>query len=127
MDVNFGYWGIRGLGAIFRMIFEYKGVKYTDNQYTDPDKWFKEDKPKILEKNPLANLPYVECGEDCVCQTNACLSYIGRRLRLNGFSRKASLMNEQLICEIYDTRNAMIEIVYPFKKVCRDETEHKEK
>lgn len=125
MEVNFGYWKIRGLGAVFRMIFEYKGVKYTDNQYEDGDKWFKEDKPKILEKTPLANLPYVECGKDVVCQTNACLSYIGRRLRMNGLGYKAQLLNEQLICEIYDVRNGMIEIVYPFKKVCRDEAEHK--
>jgi glutathione S-transferase len=130
LEVNFGYWKIRGLGAVFRMILEYKGVKYTDNQYegeAGADKWFKEDKPKILEKNPLANLPYLEAGSDCICQTNACLSYIGNRLRLNGFSRKASLLNEQLLCEIYDVRNAMIDVVYPFKKVCRDEEEHKEK
>merc|ERR1719277_2707093 len=60
LEFNFGYWKIRGLGAIFRMIFEYKGVKYTDNQYESGEKWFKEDKPKILEKNPLANLPYLE-------------------------------------------------------------------
>merc|ERR1719157_369311 len=74
MEVNFGYWKIRGLGAVFRMIFEYKGVKYTDNLYEGKegaDKWFKEDKPKILEKNVMANLPYLECGKDTVCQTNA--------------------------------------------------------
>lgn len=111
------------------MIFEYKGVKYTDNQYEGQegaDKWFKEDKPKILEKNPLANLPYIEAGTDCICQTNACLRYLGTRLRLNGFSRKSELLNEQLVAEIYDVRNKMIEIVYPFKKVCRDVEEHKE-
>jgi len=130
MEVNFGYWKIRGLGAVFRMIFEYKGVKYTDNQYEGKDgaaKWFGEDKPKILEKNPLANLPYIECGKDTICQTNACLQYIGRRLRMNGLGRDAQAMNEQLLCEIYDTRNAIIELVYPFKAVCRDAAEHKEK
>lgn len=130
LEFNFGYWKIRGLGSIFRMIFEYKGVKYTDNQYEGKegaDKWFKEDKPKILEKNVLANLPYLECGKDCVCQTNACLSYLGRRLKLNGVNYKASLLNEQLLCEIYDVRNTIIDISYPFRKVCRDESEHKTK
>merc|ERR1719313_493492 len=39
---------------------------------------------------------------------------------------KARQMNEQLLCEIYDTRNVMIDIVYPFRKFCRDEKEHKE-
>jgi len=130
LEFNFGYWKIRGLGAIFRMIFEYKGVKYTDNQYEGKegaDKWFKEDKPKILEKNVLANLPYLECGKDTVCQTNACLTYLGRRLRMNGAGRDAQALNEQLLCEIYDVRNAIIELSYPFKEVCRDEAEHKAK
>jgi glutathione S-transferase len=130
LEINFGYWKIRGLGAIFRMIFEFKGVKYTDNQYEGKegaDKWFGTDKPKILEKNPLANLPYLECGKDTICQTNACLTYLGRRLRMNGLGRDAQALNEQLLCEIYDTRNAIIELVYPFKTVCRDAAEHKEK
>jgi glutathione S-transferase len=127
LEVTFGYWKIRGLGAVFRMIFEYKGVKYTDNQYADGDKWFKEDKPKILEKNPLANLPYIEAEGSTVCQTNACLQFLGKRLRMNGLGYKNQQLNEQLLCEIMDVRNAMIELVYPFKTVCRDAAEHKEK
>jgi glutathione S-transferase len=127
LEVTFGYWKIRGLGAVFRMIFEYKGVKYTDNQYSDGAKWFQEDKPKILEKNPLANLPYLECGNDCVCQTNAVLAYLGNKLRLGGLGYKARIKNEELLCEIYDVRNAMIDLVYPFKDVCRTEDEHKDK
>jgi len=130
LEINFGYWKIRGLGAIFRMIFEYKGVKYTDNLYEGKegaDKWFKEDKPRILEKNQLANLPYLECGNDCVCQTNACLTYLGRRLRMDGGGYKTQMLNEQLLNEIYDTRNAVIDLSYPFKDVCRDDAEHKTK
>lgn len=131
LEVNFGYWKIRGLGAIFRMIFEYKGVKYTDNHVEctkeGADKWFKEDKPKIAEKNPLANLPYVQVGKETICQTNACLTFLGRRLRMNGLGRDAQALNEQLLCEIYDVRNSTVELVYPFKAVCRDAAEHKEK
>eukprot|EP00930_Biecheleria_cincta_P018203 TRINITY_DN1425_c0_g1_i3.p1 TRINITY_DN1425_c0_g1~~TRINITY_DN1425_c0_g1_i3.p1 ORF type:complete len:320 (+),score=71.46 TRINITY_DN1425_c0_g1_i3:62-1021(+) len=127
LEFEFGYWGIRGLGAVFRMMFEYKGAKYKDNQYTTGEDWFKGDKPKILEKNPLANLPYVTCGNDTICQTNACLSYLGSRLRMSGGGYKARQMNEQLLCEIYDVRNTMIDMVYPFKEVCRTEEEHKAK
>eukprot|EP00747_Dinoflagellata_sp_TGD_P065265 gnl/TRDRNA2_/TRDRNA2_154288_c1_seq1.p1 gnl/TRDRNA2_/TRDRNA2_154288_c1~~gnl/TRDRNA2_/TRDRNA2_154288_c1_seq1.p1 ORF type:complete len:224 (-),score=56.11 gnl/TRDRNA2_/TRDRNA2_154288_c1_seq1:153-824(-) len=122
-----GYWNIRGLAAVIRMILEYKGVKYTDKQYSDFDTWFKEDKPKILEKNPLANLPYVVAGDVCVCQTNAIFTFLGGRLRMGGNNNTERLKNEQLLCEIYDVRNEMIDCVYPFKKVCRDEKEHKEK
>lgn len=127
LEFDFGYWGIRGLGSVFRMIFEYKGVKYTDNQYNDFADWFGKDKPKILEKNPLANLPYLVCGNDCICQTNAILTYLGSRLRMGGGGYKAKMLNEQLLCEVYDTRNNMIDMSYPFKEVCRTETEHKEK
>lgn len=103
---------------------EYKGVKYTDNQYSTGPDWFDEDKPKILEKNPLANLPYLECGNDTICQTNACLGYLGNRLRLNGGGYKSRMLNEQLLCEIYDVRNAIIDLSYPHKEVCRDAKEH---
>lgn len=127
LELDFGYWKIRGLGAIFRMIFEYKGVKYTDKQYEKGEDWFKEDKPKILEKNVLANLPYIVCGTECVVQTNACLTYLGNKLRLSGAGYKARLLNEQLLCEIYDVRNRVIELSYPFKEVCRTAEEHKEK
>jgi glutathione S-transferase len=127
LEFNFGYWKIRGLGSIFRMIFEYKGVKYTDNQYASGDDWFKNGKPGILEKTPLANLPYVECGSDVVCQTNACLAFVGQKLRLNGGGYKARLLNDQLLCEIYDVRNTIIDLSYPFRTVCRDQAEHTDK
>jgi len=130
LEFTFGYWKIRGLAAAIRMIFEYKGVKYEDKQYGgegNADAWFKEDKPKILEKNPLANLPYIECGKDCVCQTNAILAYVGDKLRLNGFTYKQKLLNSELLCEIYDVRNKIIELSYKFTTVVRDEAEFKEK
>eukprot|EP00929_Paragymnodinium_shiwhaense_P104205 TRINITY_DN6834_c0_g1_i1.p1 TRINITY_DN6834_c0_g1~~TRINITY_DN6834_c0_g1_i1.p1 ORF type:complete len:363 (+),score=141.41 TRINITY_DN6834_c0_g1_i1:91-1179(+) len=132
-----GYWGIRGLGAVLRMILEYKEAKYVDHIYSDkyvPEGkdqkgalWFGEDKPKILEKNPLANLPYVTYGNDCVCQTNAVLNYLGQKLRLNGRSRMESLKNDQLLCEVYDVRNNMIDLVYAFKNCTRTEDEYKKK
>jgi glutathione S-transferase len=127
LEFTMGYWAIRGLGAPLRMMFEYRGAKYTDNQYTSSDKWFQEDKPKLLEKNPLANLSYVTCGSDVVSQSNACLSYVGSRLRLNGAGNNARLQNEQLVCEIFDIRNKMMGLSYPFAAVCRDGKEHKAK
>lgn len=126
LEVEMGYWAIRGLGAPLRMILEYKGVKYTDKQYETGEPWFKEDKPKILEKNPLANLPYVVAGETVICQSNSCMSYLGMRLGLNGRDPVSRFNNEQLLCEIFDVRNNMIDLVYPFKKVNRTEEEYKE-
>jgi len=126
LDMTLGYWGIRGLGAPLRMILEYREVKYTDKQYSGDD-WFKDDKPKIMEKNPLANLPYLECGNDTICQTNAIMAYLGQRLRLAGASNKARGKNNELLSEIYDVRNTFVDLAYPHAKVCRSEAEYKEK
>jgi len=123
--LELGYWKIRGLGAPLRMILAYKGVQYEDKQYEDFDSWFQGRKPEILKMNPLANLPYVVDGSVCVCQTNAVFQYIGDKYGLNGKSAEAVRKNDQLLCEIYDVRNGMIELTYPFKMVSRTEEEYK--
>merc|ERR1719245_2643824 len=74
--------------------------------------------------NPLANLPYIVDGDVCVCQTNACFLYLGDRFGLNGKTPADHLKTVQLLEEIYDLRNRVIELVYPFKEVCRDQPEH---
>ena len=66
-----------------------------------------------------ANLPYVVDGDKCVCQTNAVFLYLGDKYNLNGSTPEEKLKNTQLLDEIYDVRNAMIELSYPFKKVRR--------
>lgn len=126
LEVEMGYWNIRGLGAVLRMILEYKQVKYVDKQFDSMEGWFKEKKPEILEKNPLANLPYIVSGNVCVCQTNAVLNYLGMRLRMSGQFMEQKLKNDQLLCEIYDTRNAMIDLVYPFRNINTTEDSFKE-
>jgi len=127
LEVEMGYWNTRGLGAIIRMILEYKGVKYTGTQYSSIESWFVEGKPKIMEKNPLANLPYVIAGDVCVCQSNAILGFLGTRLRLGGNNTPDRLKNEQLISEITDVWNDRMNLVYPFKQECRTEDEFKAK
>ena len=89
---------------------------FKDARYADMDSWFTGRKPEILAMNPLANLPYFVDGDKCVCQTNAVFLYIGDKYNLNGSTPEEKLMNTQLLDEIYDTRNAMIELVYPFKQ-----------
>merc|ERR1719343_525617 len=105
------------------MIFAYKEIKITDHQYSSGEDWFKTAKPKILEQNPLANLPYLDTGKDVICQTNAILNYVGARFRLNGRSRRGKVMNDQLLCEIYDVRDLMIILSYPHRDFCRSEDE----
>mmetsp|Transcript_67137 Transcript_67137/g.151755 ORF Transcript_67137/g.151755 Transcript_67137/m.151755 type:complete len:245 (-) Transcript_67137:268-1002(-) len=123
--VEFGYWQIRGLGSVFRMLLEYAGADYTDRQYASGQEWFKGRKPDILKMNPLANLPYLVDGDVCVCQTNTLLHYLGEKFGLSGATPEARRLNDELLNEIYDVRNAVIELSYPFKKVSRDEQEYR--
>jgi len=124
-EMEFGYWKIRGLGAVFRMMLEYKEVAFKDVQYggEDAPDWFGGRKPEILKINPLANLPYLVDGDICVCQTNAILNYLADKYGLNGVDQKSKIRNQELICEIYDVRNAMIDLVYPFRNVIRSQEE----
>jgi glutathione S-transferase len=125
--MEFGYWKIRGLGAVFRMLLEYKQAEYTDKQYESGEDWFKGAKPAILEKNALANLPYLVDGDVCICQTNSILNYLGEKFGMNGSDAAAKRLNDQLLNEIYDVRNAMIDLVYAFKGCTRTQEEYDEK
>jgi len=122
-----GFWKIRGLGAPLRMLLEYVGAVYTEKAYTDTDHWFRQDKPKLLEKNPLANLPYIQDGDIVVCQSNACLQYLGDRFGLNGDTVDARRLNAQVLCEAYDLRNDVTELLYPHKERCKSREEFKAK
>ncbi|CAL1155452.1 unnamed protein product [Cladocopium goreaui] len=125
--VSFG-WGCGSTsmsrGAyVFRMILEYKEAKYVDKQYANGEEWFKDRKPAILALNPLANLPYLVDGDTCVCQTNAIMSYLGDKFDMNGTTEAQKIRTQELLCEIYDVRNSMIDLVYPFKNVTRTKEE----
>lgn len=121
--VKLGYWGIRGLGSPLRLLLEYVGADYEDKHYTDGVEWFEKDKPELLKKNAFANLPYIVDGDTVICQTNAIFEYLGDRYGLNGNSMKQKQLNAQALAEIYDLRNAIIDLVYAFKDKCRDDKE----
>merc|ERR1712232_1545505 len=125
--MELGYWAIRGLGAPLRMMCEHAGFDYTDFQVQEAKDWFGPKKESIKALNPLANLPYLVDGDVCVCQTNAIFMYLGDRAGLNGNTAAEKMLTVQLLDEVYDLRNRIIELAYPFKDVCRDQKEHDEK
>lgn len=63
MDQNilFGYWNIRGLGQIARLLLAYTGLKWEDKQYSDEAEWFEKDKKSLGLDFP--NLPYLIDGD----------------------------------------------------------------
>ena len=75
------YWDSRGMTEKVRHVLEYCQVPYTQVIYT-PDKgdqWFKEDKPKLIEKNPAIGLPYLIDGEKVVAESDAMCIYIAHK------------------------------------------------
>eukprot|EP00441_Pelagodinium_beii_P034034 CAMPEP_0197642626 /NCGR_PEP_ID=MMETSP1338-20131121/16229_1 /TAXON_ID=43686 ORGANISM="Pelagodinium beii, Strain RCC1491" /NCGR_SAMPLE_ID=MMETSP1338 /ASSEMBLY_ACC=CAM_ASM_000754 /LENGTH=413 /DNA_ID=CAMNT_0043215769 /DNA_START=86 /DNA_END=1327 /DNA_ORIENTATION=+ len=122
--IEVGYWAIRGLGAPLRMMCEYASVNYEDKQYASGQEWFGAEKERVLALNPLANLPYVIIGDKCICQSNTCMTFLGDRFGLNGSTAQEQIDCRQLLDEIYDLRNSMIDLAYPFRKVNRTKEEY---
>ena len=117
--ITVGYWSIRGLAAPLRMMIMYAGVPLNNVMYDltekdghyDGSSWFSV-KPELQQQNPLMNLPYIIDGNTIVTQSNACLSYLGRRLDLWGTTDKEIIEIEQLLCEIMDLRNSIVQYSY---------------
>jgi glutathione S-transferase len=74
--------------------------------------WFSAFKPGLKERNPFINLPYVIDGDLVVSQSNACLSYLGRKFNLWGSNVAESTRCDELLCETMDFRNKMTDFAY---------------
>ena len=88
--------------------------KFIDNSSYDTSSWFDE-KPSLKAQNPLMNLPYIidhTNNNIVISQTNACFSYLGRRLNLWPKEDAQISMCEQLLCELMDLRNLMVRFSY---------------
>jgi len=69
-------------------------------------------KQELKLLNPLVNLPYVCDGGQVISQSNACLSYLGRKFGLWGTDAQSIILCEQLLCEIMDIRNKHTNLCY---------------
>ena len=108
--ITVGYWSIRGLGAPLRMMVMYAGcplnavnydLKVKEGGGFDASEWFSA-KPEFKARNPFINLPYIEDGDVLISQSNACLSYLGRKLGFWGTTPAEEIECEQLLCEVSD-------------------------
>lgn len=117
--IEIGYWNIRGLAAPLRMMAMYSGLQHKVAAYAIPDGsfdrscWLGEPKAKLRQSNALINLPYVKDGDRVVTQSNACMSYLGRKTGCWGSNEDEIVACEQLLCEIYDVRGAVVRFSYP--------------
>ncbi len=75
--IKLGYWAIRGRGQIARLLLEYTHADWEDVQYTAPEKYLNQDKPKLGLDFP--NLPYLLDGDFKMTESEAIERYIIER------------------------------------------------
>lgn len=68
-----GYWASQNLSQPTRWLLVYHNIEFEDKLYTDPDSWFKKDKPAL--KTPFPNIPYIMDGETVITESYATLQY----------------------------------------------------
>ena len=127
--VTVGYWSTKGLGAVCRMVVLYSGCTLKTKNYKlqpilnennlsyDGNEWHEKDKIELKKRNSLINLPYIELitsqGDDIlISQSNACLSFLGRKFGLFGKNEDEVSKCEQLLLETNDLRSVITSFAY---------------
>ncbi|CAD8207280.1 unnamed protein product [Paramecium octaurelia] len=77
--VVLGYWAIRGLAQPLRFYLEYLGLPYEDKRYYKPEEWFADVTSAPLNQHVLANLPYIQDGDELVFESQALYVYLAYR------------------------------------------------
>ena len=127
--VTVGYWSTKGLGAVCRMVVLYSGSTLKTKNYKlqpilnennlsyDGSEWHEKDKIELKKRNSLINLPYIELinsqGDDMlISQSNACLSFLGRKFSMFGKNEDEVSKCEQLLLETNDLRSVITSFAY---------------
>jgi len=122
--MELGYWPIRGLGAAPRMMLRYADATHDDVTYDDPTTWFSTRKPTLVRANALINLPYLIDGDLVITHSNSVLRYLGKKLHIDDFANVGEeFANAQVLDEVFDLRNALMQLVYPFHRYSRTREE----
>lgn len=127
--VTVGYWSTKGLGAVCRMVVLYSGSTLKTKNYKlqpilnennlsyDGSEWHEKDKIELKKRNSLINLPYIELinsqGDDIlISQSNACISFLGRKFSMFGKNEDEVSKCEQLLLETNDLRSVITSFAY---------------
>jgi glutathione S-transferase len=85
-----GYWSLRGLGQVSRLLLTYTGANWEEVRYTQEqrEKWFEKDKKELGLAFP--NFPYLIDGDFKLTESKAVNHYIIKR------SGKTELLGKDL-------------------------------
>ncbi|XP_010587853.2 glutathione S-transferase Mu 1-like [Loxodonta africana] len=116
MAMTLGYWDIRGLGHVIRLLLEYTDSNYEEKRYTigdapdyDRSHWLNE---KFKLGLDFPNLPYLIDGPHKLTQSNAILHYIARKHNLCGETEEEKIRMDILENQVVDTRMSFVMLCY---------------
>lgn len=92
--ITLGYWGIRGLGQVPRLLLAYTGAVWENLKYTSREQWFDKDKKELGLSFP--NIPYIIDGDFKLTESKAINHYIIKRSGKNELLGK-SIKDEALV------------------------------
>ena len=112
-EITLGYWGIRGLGQVPRLLLSYTKANWKSKVYADRDSWFTKDKKNIGIAFP--NLPYLLEGHLKLSESLAINRYIINRSNnkeLLGKDLKDQALVDNLIGVLTDIRSAYTSLFF---------------
>lgn len=92
--ITLGYWGIRGLGQVSRLLLAYTGAVWEDVKYISREQWFDKDKKELGLDFP--NIPYLIDGDFKLTESKAVNHYIIRKSGKNELLGK-NIKDEALV------------------------------
>ena len=105
--ITLGYWGIRGLGQVPRLLLAYTGAVWEDVKYISKEQ-FDKDKSELNFSFP--NLPYLIDGDFKLTESKAINAYIIKRsgkVELLGKNTKDEALVECVLGVLQDIRTPL--------------------
>ena len=110
--MEFGYWGIKGLGETSRMVAAYTKTKLNEYNPTSREEWAEK---KAAFGAPFANLPYLIDGDFKLTESSAIPVYIAHkagRTDLLGNDIKEQAQVRQIEGVLGDLRTAVFKVMW---------------
>lgn len=110
--MEFGYWGIQGLGQSIRYLLISADADYKETSFNDFESWFGKAKPELQKETPFANLPYLKDDGKVITQSGAILRYLGCKLGYTGKDAQAKIDSEVVFGVLQDLWSKVVKLIF---------------